>query len=179
VASTCWFPLCPCSPPPSSLPPLSPHSNIDSLPIVAKWIPYISFIRWSFQALATNEFQGSTIKCSASDVEAGQCVTEGDQVLRNYFKANHSIAYPLLGQFILILALLSLAYLLLVCSRVRYISVGHVGTSVKTAEANLSSSVSPSPSPRYDAVSGSEDQPSALTVVQNSPSSGDGEVEIV
>jgi hypothetical protein len=141
---------------------------------VAKWVPYISFIRWSFQSLATNEFQGSSIKCSASDVEGGQCITEGDQVLRNYFKANHSIAYPLLGQFILMLSFLSLAYLLLVCSRVRYISVGHIGIKVKSAESNLSS-----PRP-YAPVSGSEEHfPNAVAVVDSIPSPGGGEVEIV
>lgn len=155
-------------------------SNISSLPVVANWIPYISFIRWSFQALAINEFQGSSIECTSKDLEAGQCITEGNQVLRNYFKANHSISYPLMGQFILILLFLFIAYLLLVISRVRYISVGHIGSQVKALEGKSSAS-----SENYAAIASSEnsDLPQKAPIPESSTSLANvpvgSEVELV
>lgn len=49
-----------------------------------------------------------------------------------------------MGQFIMIILFLSIAYLLLVASRVRYIHVGHIGSKVKSIEGEDGSELSPS-----------------------------------
>jgi hypothetical protein len=41
--------------------------NVNSLPQGAQWLPYISFIKWAFQALAQNQFQGMTFACDDAD----------------------------------------------------------------------------------------------------------------
>ena len=52
-------------------------SNIQTLPVVAEWIPNISFIRWGFQALCINEFQGETFSCDGAPESA--CISSGIQ----------------------------------------------------------------------------------------------------
>lgn len=37
--------------------------NVNSLPPGAQWLPYISFIKWAFNALAANQFRGMTFAC--------------------------------------------------------------------------------------------------------------------
>lgn len=37
--------------------------NVNSLPQGAQWLPYISFIKWAFNALAANQFKGMTFAC--------------------------------------------------------------------------------------------------------------------
>ena len=50
---------------------------VDSIPIVANLIPYISFMRWGFQMLIVNEFKGESFEC-VSGSEDG-CVFTGMQ----------------------------------------------------------------------------------------------------
>jgi ABC-type multidrug transport system permease subunit len=54
------------------------YINIESLPIVANWIPYFSFIRWSYEALAINEFKGVKFTCGGG--ATGACLTTGTAV---------------------------------------------------------------------------------------------------
>lgn len=54
------------------------YINIESLPIVANWIPYFSFVRWSYQALAINEFRGETFTCGGG--ATGACITSGYEI---------------------------------------------------------------------------------------------------
>ena len=49
---------------------------VDSIPIVANLIPYISFMRWGFQMLIVNEFKGESFEC-VSGSEDG-CVFTGN-----------------------------------------------------------------------------------------------------
>ena len=48
-------------------------SDITTLPIVANWIPYISFVRWTYMALMINNFQGQTFACGG----ANPCIKTG------------------------------------------------------------------------------------------------------
>ena len=41
------------------------YINLSSLPVVANLIPYVSFLRWGFAALCTNEFTNQTFTCDA------------------------------------------------------------------------------------------------------------------
>lgn len=39
------------------------YINTASLPPGSEWVQYISYIKWAFQALALNEFEGATFDC--------------------------------------------------------------------------------------------------------------------
>jgi ABC-type multidrug transport system permease subunit len=52
------------------------YINVQSLPVGANYMPYISFMYWGFKALAINEYAGETFDCDGS---AG-CLSTGDQV---------------------------------------------------------------------------------------------------
>lgn len=56
--------------------------SLESIPVVWRWIKYISFVRYGFGALVMNEFDGLTFSCGAtaadgSDEAAAPCVTSG------------------------------------------------------------------------------------------------------
>ncbi len=53
--------------------------NLQSLPVVAEWLPNLSFLRWTFGSLAVNEFKGETFTCEYANVT--MCQTTGEQVL--------------------------------------------------------------------------------------------------
>jgi ABC-type multidrug transport system ATPase subunit/ABC-type multidrug transport system permease subunit len=53
--------------------------NLNSLPAVAEWLPNLSFLRWTFGALAVNEFADASFTCEYPDPT--MCETSGDQVL--------------------------------------------------------------------------------------------------
>ncbi|KAJ3101117.1 ATP-binding cassette sub- G member 2 [Phlyctochytrium planicorne] len=54
--------------------------NLDSVPVVFKWIQWVSLITYTNKALAQNEFQGLTFTCN----KPGQCLTNGDDILSIY-----------------------------------------------------------------------------------------------
>ena len=65
------------------------YINLSSLPIVANLIPYVSFLRWGFAALCTNEFTGETFTCDA-----------GKLTMINVMVATHTLqSYPILFHF--------------------------------------------------------------------------------
>jgi len=49
---------------------------VNSLPVVANLIPYISFMRWGFQMLVVNEFKGATFECVPGSYEG--CTISGN-----------------------------------------------------------------------------------------------------
>ena len=61
------------------------YINIESLPVIANWIPYFSFIRWSYAALAINEFKGETFTCGGG--ATGACLTTGMMALTLLFNS--------------------------------------------------------------------------------------------
>ncbi|KAJ3220186.1 ATP-binding cassette sub- G member 2 [Dinochytrium kinnereticum] len=54
--------------------------NLDSVPIVFKWIQWVSLITYSNKALAQNEFKGLTFECN----RPGNCLTNGEDILANF-----------------------------------------------------------------------------------------------
>jgi ABC-type multidrug transport system ATPase subunit/ABC-type multidrug transport system permease subunit len=52
--------------------------NVDSVPVYFKWLSEISPIKYTFQALAVNEFEDAKFECGSSDVV---CIETGEQVL--------------------------------------------------------------------------------------------------
>lgn len=115
------------------------YISIDSLPIVANWIPYISIFRWAYQALCINEFQGLTFECDSTDIS--ECILTGEEVLKTMDFAGHTTAYPCFGLGMLLLGLLGVAFLNLELSTITYTRLGHVGRSYSkyaTEEATTS-----------------------------------------
>lgn len=61
------------------------YISVGNLPIVANWIPYFSFLRWGFEALTINEFEGLTFKCNNDQSVAtgtSGCIKTGEQELQ-------------------------------------------------------------------------------------------------
>lgn len=122
--------------------------NVDSLPIIAKWIPYISVTRWSFQvnkspaeniillllaqALCINEFKGVKFHCPAGFRSI--CVPSGDAVIESLSFERQDLADSVLGLAILFVINLTLAYLLFKAKTISYISLGHMGVRQDKAD---------------------------------------------
>jgi len=53
------------------------YINIDNIPIYYKWIYYISFFRYSYEALLANEFRGLQFACNNSS-----CIPTGTLSLK-------------------------------------------------------------------------------------------------
>lgn len=98
--------------------------NIDSLPIVADWIPYISFIRWAFEAFCINQFQDETYSCDSNNTG---CVPDGETVLRNLSFDNESLSQATLGLGVMLLIFLFSALTFLEVFRMKFMPLGHVG----------------------------------------------------
>jgi ABC-type multidrug transport system ATPase subunit len=100
------------------------YINLDSLPIVANGIPYVSFLRWGFQALCTNEFSGETFECTSNI--PGMCETTGTQVLKR-LNFNYTTETCVLGLGMVLVGFLISAYVFLYFSKITYTPLGHVG----------------------------------------------------
>lgn len=101
------------------------YISVRSLPIVANWIPYISFIRWSFESLCINEFQGLRFNCDGVDPQA--CITTGEQQLNRLDYGGHTVSYPVFGLGMLLLAYLLLAFSILHFSYLKFTPLGFTG----------------------------------------------------
>ena len=53
------------------------YVNTDNIPRWCRWVSKLSFVRWSFAALAVNEFDNLSIPCPKG---ASYCATTGSQV---------------------------------------------------------------------------------------------------
>lgn len=106
------------------------YINISSLPIVANWIPYLSFLKWSFEALCINEFKGETFECTHGP--PGYCITSGDQVLENLtFGGGRTANNACFGLGMVMLGFTTSALFFLHRSKISYIALGHVGANQK------------------------------------------------
>lgn len=109
------------------------YISIDSLPIVANWVPYITIFRWAYQAMCINEFRGLEFTCDSANT--AQCISTGDQVLQTLDFAGHTTAYPCFGLGMVLLGLLAIAFSLLAFSTITYTPLGYVGKAyLKTTD---------------------------------------------
>ncbi|KAJ1977241.1 hypothetical protein H4R34_003662 [Dimargaris verticillata] len=53
--------------------------NVDDVLIMLRWIKYVSFVRYSYQALAINEYTG--LKFTCGEQQATLCVEKGEDIL--------------------------------------------------------------------------------------------------
>lgn len=122
------------------------YINIDSLPIVANLVPYISFIKWTFEALNVNEFIGETFSCTGT----GGCYRTGEQVLQHYtFGGQTNPDHAVFGLSMCFIGLLVVAYLSLEFSRISYLPLGHEGGKYKGYSKSQAS--------KYDADKGKDE----------------------
>jgi len=103
------------------------YINVSSLPTVANLIPYLSFLKWAFEALCINEFTGETFTCSISDTS---CTTKGEDVLRN-LSFSESIYKAVFGLGMVLLGFTVSAFYLLDRSKVTYIPLNFMGAKYK------------------------------------------------
>lgn len=105
------------------------YINLNSIPIVANWFPYMSLVRWGFEALCINEFKGETFTCGGSTT--GYCITSGDQVLDGLSFGGKPTSYAVFGLGMLLLAFVTLAYFFLYISKSSFLPLGWVGANQK------------------------------------------------
>jgi ABC-type multidrug transport system ATPase subunit len=100
------------------------YIDINSLPEVANLVPYISILRWSFQALAINEYQGISFECEVGK----KCLATGEQVLDSLGFEGKSVSYPISAVWLVCLFLTFSAYLILLRSKAEYSPLTFTGS---------------------------------------------------
>jgi len=98
--------------------------NLDSLPLLAKFLPYISFLKWVFQSLAINEFTDVTFECNLTP--ATMCANTGAEVL-NRLTFTSTLGESVLGLAMVFCGFTALAFVLLERNYTTYIELGYVG----------------------------------------------------
>ena len=110
------------------------YIDVNSLPIVANWVPYISFIRWSFQALLINEFKGLEFNC---DIEpANACIMTGEEYLKKVAFDGHTTAYAVFGMGMLLLCYLTMAFTSLIVNGLKFTKLNWTGAFYGKTIAN-------------------------------------------
>ncbi|EMS45939.1 ABC transporter G family member 7 [Triticum urartu] len=91
------------------------YVNPDNTPVIFRWIPKASLIRWAFQGLCINEFKGLQFEHQHSyDVQTGE------QALERFSLGGIRIADTLVAQGRILMFWYWLTYLLLKKNRARY-----------------------------------------------------------
>ncbi len=98
--------------------------NIASLPIVANWLPYVSFLKWVFQSLSINEFTDVTFKCNLTP--STMCANTGEEVL-NRLTFTSTLGESCFGLAMVFLGFTLLAFIILERSSISYIPMGYKG----------------------------------------------------
>lgn len=84
------------------------YVNTANIPAAWRWTSQLSFVRWSFAALAINEFEDlSTIDCPSG---MSDCARTGKQVLARLSLEGLSLRHALLAQSVLVLVLNCVAF---------------------------------------------------------------------
>jgi len=91
------------------------YVNNSSVPPEFIWVPYISFVRWGFEALVLNEFSGLELYCKkGQEDESGVCsTTTGEQVITRLDFNGTPIVVPIMVLLAETLLLRFIAYLAL------------------------------------------------------------------
>ncbi|XP_023541127.1 ABC transporter G family member 7 [Cucurbita pepo subsp. pepo] len=91
------------------------YVNADSTPIIFRWIPNVSLIRWAFQGLCINEFKGLQFDCQHSiDIQTGE------QALERLSFGQRRIRDTLIAQSRILLFWYYTTYLLLEKNKPKY-----------------------------------------------------------
>ncbi|KAG7012980.1 ABC transporter G family member 7, partial [Cucurbita argyrosperma subsp. argyrosperma] len=91
------------------------YVNADNTPIIFRWIPNVSLIRWAFQGLCINEFKGLQFDCQNSfDIQTGE------QALERLSFGQRRIRDTLIAQSRILLFWYYTTYLLLEKNKPKY-----------------------------------------------------------
>ncbi|KAG5489444.1 hypothetical protein GH5_00315 [Leishmania sp. Ghana 2012 LV757] len=82
--------------------------SLNSIPLVWRWIKYVSFVRFAFSALVANEFDGLTLVCDPVPSDIAPCITSG-----SVYAASQGMYAKDIGLHALRVALSMLVYLVL------------------------------------------------------------------
>jgi len=107
--------------------------NLDSLPAVAEFLPYISFLKWVFQSLAINEFTDVVFKCDLTP--ATMCANTGAEVL-NRLTFTSTLGESVFGLAMVFCGFTALAFFLLDRNYTTYIELGYVGSKFSSNAGN-------------------------------------------
>jgi hypothetical protein len=132
------------------------YINIGSLPVVANLIPYIAYLRWTFEAFCVNEFIGETFTCKST----GACQATGDVVLEHLsFGGQSSPNYAVFALSMCFIAYFTLAYVTLEFSRETYMPLGFEGSKFKQYFAAPAPAAKEVDGKKYDDLTNLENQP--------------------
>ncbi|KAG2700779.1 hypothetical protein I3760_06G013200 [Carya illinoinensis] len=91
------------------------YVNADNTPIIFRWIPRVSLIRWAFQGLCINEFSGLQF-----DHQNAFDIQSGEQALERFSLGGSSIKETVIAQSRILLFWYCTTYLLLKKNRPKY-----------------------------------------------------------
>ncbi|KAG7973748.1 hypothetical protein I3843_06G012500 [Carya illinoinensis] len=91
------------------------YANADNTPIIFRWIPRVSLIRWAFQGLCINEFSGLQF-----DHQNSFDIQSGEQALERFSLGGCSIKETVIAQSRILLFWYCTTYLLLKKNRPKY-----------------------------------------------------------
>ncbi|KAL7604743.1 hypothetical protein Lser_V15G15029 [Lactuca serriola] len=91
------------------------YVNADNTPIIFRWIPRVSLIRWAFQGLCINEFRGLEF-----DHEKSFDIQNGEQALEKLSFGGRTISETMMAQSRIVLVWYFTTYLLLEKNKPKY-----------------------------------------------------------
>ena len=94
------------------------------------WFPYVSLLRWGFEALCINEFQGLTFACDSANPSS--CILTGEQALQTLSFDSHTVSYPIFGLSMCMLGFIALGYINLYRSKPEYLPLNTTGSTFAT-----------------------------------------------
>jgi ABC-type multidrug transport system ATPase subunit/ABC-type multidrug transport system permease subunit len=111
------------------------YINIDSLPLGAQWVKYISIFYWGFQAYLINEFKGADFNCenvaddmsmtSNSTSNAVNCIENGNQVIHNLsYEPSDGYSTGVIGLTVFTVCFHLIAYILIRLNRLSVMKLG-------------------------------------------------------
>jgi ABC-type multidrug transport system permease subunit len=105
------------------------YISIQSLPAAAQWVADLSLMKWSFQALVVNEFEGTTLTCTEQD---RHCLATGAEAIASIGFAGSTVWDGAAGLIVLTLALNFIAYTIMRYNKPRYQSLLAATTAFPT-----------------------------------------------
>ena len=93
----------------------------ESIPKLLRWIPKVGLVRWGFEGLCVNEFDGLTF--DASGTRRGPIATTGADALARFGLGTRSLSYILRAQLNIASACWILSYLGLTLSRQKFLQM--------------------------------------------------------
>lgn len=110
------------------------YINLSSLPIVANWVPYINYLKYTFEAFCVNEFKGETFTCNGS---GSGCLANGNEVLSSLsFGGQTSPNASVFGLSMVFVALLVIVMCVLELSHITYMPLGYKGRNYRVNPEN-------------------------------------------